>query len=281
MIAALIAELVRIGFSDKEASVYVLALERGKTTAQEIADAAGLARASTYDVLEALSRKGLVTPYAVDGQRRYLAEPPERVLSILHGERRAVDERISELELLLPKLSAIRNAQDEKPRIRYVEGFDGLRTMQREFESSDGDIIQLVGYDAFLALHDISSTRTHRKAIARTDRNVRSIIVTDRKVNFADVPSATARVVPPSVITAAGEMSVCEDRVLLLSYQGGLIAIEIRSQAIADACRATLELAWREAGRIEATMRGTMYDEVERDGANDNIAFPKKIASKK
>jgi len=44
--------------------------------------------------------------------------------------------------------------------------------------------------------------------------------------------------------------------VLLLSYQGGLIAIEIRLQTIADVCRASLELAWREAGRIVATLEG-------------------------
>ena len=81
-------------------------------------------------------------------------------------------------------------------------------------------------------------------------------MVTDRVVDFSDVPLAETRVVPPSVIAVAGEMSVCEDRVLLLSYQGGLIAIEIRSQTIADVCRASLELAWREAGRIVATLEG-------------------------
>ena len=256
MIAALIGDLVRIGFTDKEAKVYVLALERGKTSAHELAAAAGMARASTYDVLEALSRKGLMTPYVVDGQRRYLAEPPERVLSILHVQRREVDERIGELEHLMPKLLAIRNAEGEKPRIRYIEGLDGLRAMQREYEARGGDILQIVGYDAFLALHDLSDTRTHREAIAQASRQVRAIVITDFDVSFSNMPNVDARVVPTSIIRAPGEMSVCGDRVLLLSYQGGVIAIEIRSQAIADTCRATLELAWREAGAIVKTMRG-------------------------
>lgn len=256
MISALIGDLVRVGFTNKEAKVYVLALERGKMTAQEIAEAVGMARASTYDVLEALARKGLVTPYVVDGQRRYLAEPPERVLSILFMQRRDVDERIGELEQMMPKLLAIRNVEGEKPRIRYVEGLDGLRAMQREYEARGGDIVQIVGYDAFLALHDIEATRTHRAAIAQTERLVRAIVLTDRHVNFSHLPNVDVRIVSPSIIDASGEMSVCDDRVLLLSYQGGVIAIEIRSQAIADVCRATLELAWREAGVIVKTMRG-------------------------
>jgi hypothetical protein len=73
------------------------------------------------------------------------------------------------------------------------------------------------------------------------------MLVTDKQVTFPDLPNYDVRCVSPAVVAATGEMSVCGDRILLFSYTTGIIAIEIRSQAIADTCRATLELAWKAA----------------------------------
>ncbi len=259
MIDALARDLARIGFSDKEARVYIALLRLGSGGAQEAADAAGVNRASTYDVLETLVKRGLVTPILESGQRRFMAEPAERVLSIVHAQRRELEGRLIEAEALYPKLAAFQRLGGAKPCVRYVEGVDGLRSLQREYEAQSGDIIQLVGYDAFLALHDPRATREHRDVMG--ERHLRAIAITEREVDFSRYAGLEVRVVPPTFVSAAGEMTVCGDRVSLFSYTQGIIAIEIQSVAIADTCRATLELAWREAGRLAATLAGKTVDE--------------------
>ena len=254
MIDALVHDLVRIGFSDKEARVYVVLLQLGSGGAQDVAEAAGMHRASTYDVLEALTKRGLATPILERGQRKFMAEPPERVLSIIHLQRRELEGRLLEAEALLPKLATFRHTGGGKPRVRYVEGVDGLRALQREYEARGGDIFQLVGYDAFLAMHDARMTREHRDVVLK--RNIRAIVITERELDFSQYEHVEVRKVSPLLFNVSGEMVVYDDRVMLLSYSGSIIAIEIQSQTIADTCRATLELAWREAGRLAATLAG-------------------------
>lgn len=51
-------QLKQLGFSDKEAKVYMASLELGPDTAQEIAKKAGVNRTTTYVIIEKLIKKG-------------------------------------------------------------------------------------------------------------------------------------------------------------------------------------------------------------------------------
>ncbi len=55
-------ELSALGLSQKEATVYVALLELGTASVQAIARRADLVRPTTYVILEALTKKGLVQP---------------------------------------------------------------------------------------------------------------------------------------------------------------------------------------------------------------------------
>ncbi len=252
MFKELIRDIIRLGFSDKEATVYVALLRLGSATTQDIADEAQMNRATTHDTLEHLSRSGLVTPYAENGQRRFSAEPPERLLNVLYLQRREVDLREDLAERLLPQLVAINTTNVTKPKIRYIEGIDGLRNMQREYETYDGELIQLFGYDAFRGIEDRKMTTEHQEMLTHGGKLlVRSIAVTDENITFPKHPSIEYRRISPSVIAVSGEVTVIKDRVVLLSYTNGIIAIEITSQTLADTMRGILELAWFAAEKLK------------------------------
>lgn len=242
-------EVMRLGFSEKEAAVYVALLQLGEAGVNDIARASGVHRASTYDTLESLGKMGLVTAYTEKEQRRFSAEPPERLLSVLHLQRRELAMREAFAERLLPRLAAVHTVHDAKPRIRYIEGINGLRNMQREYELCEGDIIQLVGFDAFCALEDRKMTGDHRAMLHRVPRRVRTMLVTERQLPSPG-PGAEIRQVSPALVQAMGEVTVWGDRVILFSYANGIIAIEITSSAIASTVRAALELAWKTAERL-------------------------------
>lgn len=244
MMNDMVRDVMRLGFTEREATVYIALLQQGAAGVQDIAQAANVSRASTYDTLDALGKLGLVTAYTEKEQRRYSAEPPERLLSVLHLQRRELVMREAHAERLLPRLAAMHTTHDAKPRIRYIEGVNGLRNMQREYEVYDGDILQLVGYDAFCALEERKMSEDHRAMLHRTPRRVRTMLVTDRPLPPPG-PGATLRRVSPSLVQAMGEVTVWGDRAILFSYQGGIIAVEVASPAIAGTLRAALELAWK------------------------------------
>lgn len=250
MIDELSHELLRLGFSEREALVYVVLLRRGSASGHELTSDVGLPRATVHDTLESLSRMGLATPYVEKEQKRFSAEPPERLLTMLHLQRRECVMREEYAERLLPRLAAVHHADDNKPRIRYIEGINGLRNMQREYELYEGDIIQLVGYDAYCALEDRKTSQEHRALLQHRPRRVRTMLVTDAPVPAAGT-LAEIRRVSPAIVEALGEVTVWGDRVIMFSYAGGIIAIEISSPAIAGTVRAALELAWKTSEQLQ------------------------------
>lgn len=240
-------ELSRLGLSEKEATVYVTMLRLGNATAPQIVEHTKISRASTHDALDVLSHMGLVTAYREGEAHKFTAEPPERLLNVLRLQRREVELREQHAERLLPQLAAVHTVHAAKPKIRYIEGIDGLRNIQREYETWDNDTIQLIGYDAFCAVSDRRITRDHHEILHDRKSTIRSMLVTNTRVHVPAVPNLEVRCVPASFFDVTGEVSVCGDRVLLFSYANGFIAIEITSPSIAATVRASLELAWKAA----------------------------------
>ncbi|MFA6522308.1 MAG: helix-turn-helix domain-containing protein [Patescibacteria group bacterium] len=252
----LVHDLVRLGFSEKEAEGYVALLSLGKAPVQVIAQKTGINRASVYHVLDALVKKGLAIVSVEHGEKMYSAEPPARLITHLSIQMQELEERRRLADGLMMRLQVFYNTSGTKPKISYIESVDGLRMLQREYEEMGEDMIQIVGYDAFLALRDTSASKIHQKELARQHRRVRSIIVTDRKVEFPDFPEMEIVVIPKGVVEIDGEMTVCGDRLVMFSYASGIIAVEIKSKTIANTAKATLELAWKEAKRFDSVRAG-------------------------
>ncbi len=250
----LVHELCSLGFQDREARVYLALLRYGKCTAQTVAFVADVPRASCYDILEHLVSKSLVVVTTNGEQREYFAEPPERLHFLLKLQGEEITARMKQLTQLLPFLAAVGADAKTQPQIRFFKGVHDLKELQAEFFTWEGETIQLVGYDALLALDPVRSivSKEHKK-LQTKQKTGRAIMVTDGQ---APEGIFETRVLPTSAISVPGEITVCGDRVVLFAYTHDVMAVEIHSPAIAQTCRAGLELAWKYAGELEAQLKG-------------------------
>jgi sugar-specific transcriptional regulator TrmB len=118
-------KLEEIGLSGKKADVYLSILQLGKATVVQIAKKAQIKRPTTYDLLEDLIAKNLITQ-SFSGKKRYFtAESPEALKSLLKKQEERIDQ-------LLPELTSLFNIKPHKPKIRYFEGKEGLRQIYEE-----------------------------------------------------------------------------------------------------------------------------------------------------
>ncbi len=118
-------QLEEIGLSGKKADVYLAILQLGKATVVQIAKKAGIKRPTTYDILEDLISKNLITQ-SFSGKKRYFAaEPPEALKSLLKQQEQKIDR-------LMPELTSLFNITPHKPKIRYFEGKEGVRQIYEE-----------------------------------------------------------------------------------------------------------------------------------------------------
>jgi sugar-specific transcriptional regulator TrmB len=106
------AELVELGLSPTEAQIYLVLLQAGSLTASAIANSAGLSRTAVYQIVCALSDKGLVESGAGYGSK-FAAVEPERALSALidHDEE-ALIQRKKVAETLSSRLAVLAEATE-------------------------------------------------------------------------------------------------------------------------------------------------------------------------
>lgn len=251
----LLRGLSTFGLSEKEGRVYLALLAAPGKRAQDIAVMADLPRGTCYDILDELEERGLAILGESTGGKTYFPVSPDTLVTHLKREQTELDERLEQMKNLVPLLTVFYNPKGPQPKVRYLEGKSGLRQMQKEYAALPDDIIQLVGLDAFHALHDEVPTEEHRSDIFEKKKRIRAIHVTKDAARIPKMPFLESRALLPDLVPAMGEMSVCGDRVVLFSYDKDLIALDIRSAAIAGVCRAALELAWRAAKELDKSSK--------------------------
>jgi sugar-specific transcriptional regulator TrmB len=247
--------LIRIGFSENEAEIYIAILRLERAKIAEVLARVEVKRATVYSTIESLIKKGFITGLEIEGRRVYIAEPPERIISKIESKQQELDVQRAIAGRLIKQLQGFQGKDSPRPRVRYYESIEGVRAIQKEFEDQGGDIIQIFRYESFRKLCPPQETREHRKEIIKNKRRVKAIIVTDREVDVPTNPNFEIVTIPSEIAPIEGEVAVCGDeKVALYSLDQEIIAIEIHSKIIAKTIRATLELAWNEAKRLDCKM---------------------------
>ncbi len=114
--------LQELGLSEAETKVYLALLETGSTLAGPIIKKTGLHRGTTYQVLQRLKEKGLVSSI-IKGKKQYF-EPasPNRLMDVLK-------EREEKLRSVLPILNQKLEASKEKQEVTVYYGVKGIRSV--------------------------------------------------------------------------------------------------------------------------------------------------------
>lgn len=99
----------QLGFTAKEAKVYLAALHLGEAHISDIAERVKMPRSSVQVIVDKLHKEGLVNFYVMRRYKYWVAENPERLLHTLKKREELMQEA-------LPKLIAIKKANWGKRR---------------------------------------------------------------------------------------------------------------------------------------------------------------------
>lgn len=245
------ASLIELGFSDKEAKVYLALLSMGRGTASEIARVAGVLRTTTYNILDILAGKGLVKLSGKEPKAEYVAESPEKVIDYLKGEIKQFQEKLERADKLAPQLKSIHNVID-RPKITFYEGKEGL---ERVYEDTLTSTEEIKAYAAVDDMHKAMPDyfpkyyqRRAKKGIA-----IRGIIpkteMSQERIKHDQQEKRTSVLVPADEYYFSPEINIYDNKVMIASWREKL-GIIIESEEIADAMKKIYELAWLGAKKI-------------------------------
>jgi len=129
----LLRALARFGLTDREAQLYLALLQRGPSTAPEVAREAGSDRVIAYRTLDALRARGTVTVTA-ERPRRYVPQSPRTLFDEhLESKRTAVVEDAKLAAVLTELLPTLNDRGDgSAPRFQVLPGAPGIYPLLRE-----------------------------------------------------------------------------------------------------------------------------------------------------
>jgi sugar-specific transcriptional regulator TrmB len=119
--------LKNFGLNDKEVSVYLSLVELGPSPVRTVAQQSKVNRGTTYDILKALQKQGLVTFYDTKTHQYFTAEPPEKLVLALENRQKEIGEVKKQIENSLPQLKLMFEKQGGKPVVKLYEGKKGVR----------------------------------------------------------------------------------------------------------------------------------------------------------
>jgi sugar-specific transcriptional regulator TrmB len=239
-------ELQEIGLQDKEAKVYLAALELGHSTVQKIAQKAEIKRPTTYFIIEGLMSRGLMSSFYQGKKQYFIAENPERLLEMLEKEKEELARRQERFRALLPQLASINNREKDKPVVKYYEGKEGILTMVSEHaKASRGheaySVYSRDAVDAFVSqqeLNEILKERVSNKIKVRT-------IYTYSKGDLPPLPDTERIRLSEDEFPISCDIAVWNDRIRIASLKNRLVGVVIEDKEIAASLFNVFKLAWQ------------------------------------
>jgi HTH-type transcriptional regulator, sugar sensing transcriptional regulator len=250
----ILEKLKKIGFSEKEALVYTHLIRLGSQPASTIAKRAEINRTTTYDIIETLTKRGLISSTKKGGATYFRALPPKELINYLEREKiehtKKLEKQQKEIEELLPALTSLENPESTKPKVTFYEGEKGMRQAYENTLTSSEDILAYANvedmheglpnfFPEYYKRRGVEKN-IHIKCIAPDNKTSKERHKQDKKENREMV------LIPTEEFNFSPEINIYDDKVLITSWREKM-AIIIKSKEIADFHKQMYKLCWKAA----------------------------------
>ncbi len=237
-------ELTYLGLSEKEAKVYLATLELGKASVQNISKKAEVNRATTYVVIEALMKKGLMTSIEQNKKQYFQAEPPEKLRMLFESMETEIVRKLDYLDKMLPELKVLYATQKGKPVVRYFEGKEGMKAMFEEFfiDKHTEPARMIFSNDLLFDYFTDDELNNFIKRSISKGVKVRSIFNDEKKQ--IEIEDGDFRI-DAEKYPITSDIAIFGNKVRIATQRGGLVGLIIENKEIADTLKTLFELAFK------------------------------------
>lgn len=241
--------LESVGLDAKQSKLYLVGLQLGTAPASDYAKATGINRITAYNLLEELVHRGYFTMVKKVRAKWYAPVAPEYVA--LEARKNA-----EALERVLPELRSLQGAKYRKPRVRFFEGWDGVRHVYEDTLTAETELLNFANsavVRTFWPLYDSEYVDARVKCGIRL-RGISPDDQAGKRVHGEDQETLREiRLVPASDFDFKNEINIYDHKVAICSFDSGLkgdkdvFGVIIESKEVAETQRQIFEMAWRYA----------------------------------
>lgn len=241
------SKLKDIGLGEKEAKVYLAAMDLGPATAKQIAQKASVNRATTYVQIESLTEKGLMSSFDKGKKTFFNAESPERLFRFIEKQKNETLEKENILKETLGELKNVFDYSGERPRVRFFEGKEGLKIMQDDFLKTKDKKIEII-YHRDIIEKIFSEDERKLYYQQRIDKKIYARVLYTGKKGKLEISPLTARLwLPEEKFSFSSDITIYGDKIAFVAFEKRSIGIIIESKTIANTLRTIFNLTWETA----------------------------------
>jgi DNA-binding transcriptional regulator GbsR (MarR family) len=238
--------LQNIGLSDKEAQLYLVGLQLGPATIQQLSQQSGIKRSTVYEVIDSLKEQNLFFVTQKGKRKLFTAQDPDNLSLLLQQKQKILTQ-------IMPDLEALKNTTAIKPAIRVYEGLDGLKQIYEDMIKKPGDILAMAAPKEKIStmLLDYLIHEWEPRRIG-SDINMRRININNKQDPSLDyqalaIPHELEQIkyLPPEAYPFSVGVYVYRQKVAFVAYDDReMVGIVVRSPQINATIRAVFELLW-------------------------------------
>ncbi len=243
MDTSLTSSLQQIGFTSKQAKVYLALLELGESPVGKVADITKINRTVVYEVIEELTQLGFVTESSKHKVKRYNATPPQKIFHVARAH-------FENFKFLLPLFQALHNRGENKLRIEFYEGEEAIPHIFQTFDIGSERRF-MASYSQIDAHFPHELKRWQRRIANLKQLTATKHLLADDKISRGFAKAANKhqnyefRFLSPGVEFSM-DLAIVDDTLAITNFKP-LSIVVIRSAELARSAAILFDLAWKSA----------------------------------
>lgn len=242
--------LSTFGLTEKEISLYELLLSKGQLLAGDIIKQSKLKRATVYQSLYSLEKKGLITQVEINKKIHFKPLPPTQLLQLANNQLKTYEESHNQLMSIISNLDSKYILAVEKPIISMFEGIEGLKEIYNDVLTVGKPVyatltVEEIDPELHKWLDNVYvKNRAAKKihAYVLVAKGPKSEAYTNRDAK----EERTTKIVDKDKYPFQHEINIYGDKVAFINYKKGqnLLGVVIHHPLIAKTQKALFDLAW-------------------------------------
>lgn len=239
----MIEQLIQLGFTTKEAKVYLALLEFGTQPASVIAKKTSYPKSTVLFLFEGLLKRGFIRKSRRGRVQYFYADPDE----LYQQKKSELQIQQEQLETTVPLLKEFKNPFTSPPKLQFFEGVVGCRKAYSLLLESKTEICEFAAHTDLIKMgvefmEKFVVERSRRKILIRTVSKISPINKDFLKKNKKQ--HRELFLYDPKIGELYSSIDVFEDKVLLLNLYHDAFAILIENKEVAETLKTIHRLVW-------------------------------------
>ena len=233
-----------LDLNEVEIKIYLALLENEKLGITGISNSINLSRTNVYNYIEKIEKMGLISKVPDSATLKYEAVSPDKIMEVLKKKENEIKKKISDFQEILPELKNLENEKNPT-QVKLYEGKEGL---ERVIENllKDESLKMIFHSDIKKAFFPklLKNFLNYSAEKKQHIQEIRSNINQNTDYNPSKNNSNHLLKIAPKELNLKSDYIITPDRILLVSYQGRFLAVEITNKFMTETQNSIFDMIW-------------------------------------